>query len=189
MLNLRFMKVICMLKKNLVFALALVITSAFLFSCGSSSSRTSNVKKVIESQVSVSETASKEVVSNNSSLKKTEVPETSAKENVRVDLDLTEYTSVVADAYLKQLQDNMDKYRGVVVKAKGEYSHFKDPNSGNDYYNCVFSSACCPNGLEFVLKDGKYPTEEGKNITVVGEFNYYEEDGVVYFNLINAELV
>ena len=179
-----------MLHRKVFKIVSLLLISMLLFSCGTESSRTSNVKKVIESQVQLAESTTQNSVSNNSNMTVVEETESRVSQDVNVDLDLTEYTSVVADAYLKQLQDNMDKYKGITVKAKGEYSHFVDPNTKKDYYNCIFASTCCPNGLEFILSDAsKYPTEEGKNITVVGNFNYYEENGVIYFNLINAELV
>ena len=179
-----------MLYRKVLRVLTLLFVGVIVASCGSESSRTSNVKKVIESQVQLNESTTQNFASNNSDLTIIEETEPKVSQTVKVDLDLTEYTSVVADAYLKQLQDNMDKYRGITVKAKGEYSHFVDPNTKKDYYNCVFASSCCPNGLEFILSDtSNYPTEEGKDITVVGNFNYYEENGVVFFNLINAELV
>ena len=183
------------MKRKNVFILLLIIASTLLFSCSSESSRTSNVKKVLESQAQVAESApssrpANDNISNGSSMKKQEQRAVPSHIYTNVDLDLTDYTSTVADAYLKQLQDNRDKYRGITVKAKGEYSHFKDPNTNKDYYNCIFASTCCTNGLEFILNDASnYPTEEGKAITVVGQFNYYEEDGVIYFNLVNAELV
>lgn len=184
--------------RKILLILAQVVLCFSMVSCGSSSSRSSNVKKVIESQVQSEERreSSNDVVANGSSLQQIETEteaetETETREkDYNVDLDLTDYTSTVADAYLRQLQENKDKYRGIIVKAKGTYSHFKDPDTGNDYYNCTFASYCCPNGLEFILKEGgEYPTQDGENIVVVGEFNYYLEDGVVYYNLINASIV
>ena len=177
-----------MLYGNFTKTLFITLVCIFFVSCGSS--RTSNVKKVIESQIQLAESTTENIVSNSSNMIEVAEKQNESSQSLTIDLDLTEYTSTVADAYLKQLQDNMDKYRGITVKARGEYIHFKDPNTNKDYYNCIFASTCCPNGLEFILSDeSKYPTEDGENITVVGNFNYYEENGVVYFNLINAELV
>ena len=109
---------------------------------------------------------------------------------MRVDVDLSQLNSTVCDAYLRQLQENKEQYRGIVVKAKGEYNYYKNPTTDKEYYNCVFASTCCPNGLEFILADpSKYPKENGGSITVIGQFDYYDEDGVIYYNLVNATIV
>ena len=54
-------------------------------------------------------------------------------------------------------------------------------------------AACCAQGLEFALA-GKpvYPDEYpelGAEITVVGTFEWYEEDGCRYYRLGNAAFV
>lgn len=189
-----------MFVKKIITVTTLVVFSFVLFSCSSaSSSRTSNVKKVLESragetnggenvsQIDPPVNLGSEIVSNQSSLKK----QTPAKPvTLKVDLDLTNLNSVVADANLRELQNNKEKYKGTIVKAKGEYQHYQDPETGNDYYNCIFASSCCPNGLEFILIDAtKYPQKDGDIITVVGSFNYYDENGIIYYNLVDATLV
>ena len=182
------------MKKNLII-LTMIFTSIVLFSCGnSSSSRTSNVKQVLESRANPSgqaAPAAPSAISNGSDLKRnTAAPQSSTPKVLKVDLDLSQLNSTVCDAYLRQLQDNKEQYRGIVVKAKGEYNYFKNETTNKEYYNCVFASTCCPNGLEFVLADPtKYPKENGGSITVIGQFDYYDEDGVIYYNLVNATLV
>lgn len=186
-----------MFVKKFITVTTLVVFSFVLFSCGSASnSRTSNVKKVLESRANAVASGESfeapqingsEIVSNQSSLKK-QAPAKPVM--LKVDLDLTNLTSVVADANLRELQNNKEKYKGIIVKAKGEYQHYQNPTTGNDYYNCIFASSCCPNGLEFILTDtSKYPKNNGDIITVVGSFNYYDEDGIIYYNLVDATIV
>ena len=50
------------------------------------------------------------------------------------------------------------------------------------------NNACCSQGIEFVLKHGKYPTK-GKTITVEGVFNTYRENGYVYCQLTDAKIL
>ena len=183
-----------MIKKNLI-VFTMIFTSIVLFSCGSSSSsRTSNVKQVLESKANSSgqaAPAAPSAISNGSDMKRSAVNSQSSNAKVmRVDVDLSQLNSTVCDAYLRQLQENKEQYRGIVVKAKGEYNYYKNPTTDKEYYNCVFASTCCPNGLEFVLADpSKYPKENGGPITVIGQFDYYDEDGVIYYNLVNATLI
>ena len=57
-------------------------------------------------------------------------------------------------------------------------------------YACIIAdaTACCAEGMEFVLKgDLTYP-ELGAEITVIGEFQAYEENGMTGYHLINARL-
>lgn len=194
-----------MLNKKFFVNILTFLICLVLVACGSSSARTSNVKQVIESRsrdesVAAQDTPqnftapsnivaqsnitapSNKSIGNPSSLK--------PKKEIKVDLDLTSLNSILADAELRNLQDNRDEARGLVVKAKGEYQCYTDETTGNTYYNCIFASACCPNGLEFILDDStKYPKNDGEIITVVGQFNYYIENDIIYYNLINAEIV
>ena len=61
------------------------------------------------------------------------------------------------------------------------------------YYACIIkdATACCTNGIEFIWDgDHSYPDDypaAGDDITVVGEFDKYYEDGTLYIQLINAQ--
>ena len=179
------------MKKYLLIVI-MIFTSLILFSCGdSSTSRTSNVKKVLESRANPVVKDVPSAVSNGSDMKRSAVnPNTSNAKVMKVDLDLSQLNSTLSDAYLKQLQENKEQYKGIVVKIKGSYNYYKNSVTNKEYYNCVFSSSCCPNGLEFILADNtKYPKEDGEDITVIGQFDYYDEDGIIYYNLVNATIV
>ena len=118
----------------------------------------------------------------------------------KVDVDLTVLSStmVYSEVY-NMLYNDPAHYLGKTVKAKGTFSIYQlvtdgvlqpDPVS----YACIISdaAACCAKGMEFVLKDDlAYPDdypELGAEITVIGEFQSYEENGMTWYHLVNARL-
>ena len=118
----------------------------------------------------------------------------------KVDVDLTVLSStmVYSEVY-NMLYNDPAHYLGKTVKARGTFSIYQlvtdgvlqpDPVS----YACIISdaTACCAEGMEFVLKDDlAYPDdypELGAEITVIGEFQSYEENGMTWYHLVNARL-
>ena len=118
----------------------------------------------------------------------------------KVDVDLTVLSStmVYSEVY-NMLYNDPARYLGKTVKARGTFSIYQlvtdgvlqpDPLS----YACIISdaAACCAEGMEFVLKDDlAYPDdypELGAGITVIGEFQSYEENGTTWYHLVNARL-
>ena len=118
----------------------------------------------------------------------------------KVDVDLTVLSStmVYSEVY-NMLYNDPARYLGKTVKARGTFSIYQlvtdgvlqpDPVS----YACIISdaAACCAEGMEFVLEDDRaYPDdypELGAEITVIGEFQSYEENGMTWYHLVNARL-
>ena len=118
----------------------------------------------------------------------------------KVDVDLTVLSStmVYSEVY-NMLYNDPAYYLGKTVKARGEVSIYQlvtdgvlqpDPVS----YACIISdaAACCAEGMEFVLEGNyTYPDdypELGAEITVIGEFQSYEENGMIWYHLVNARL-
>ena len=117
---------------------------------------------------------------------------------VEVDLTVLSSTMVYSEVY-NMLYNDPAHYLGKTVKARGEFSIYQlvtdgvlqpDPVS----YACIISdaAACCAEGMEFVLEgDYTYPDdypELGTEITVIGEFQSYEENGMTWYHLVNARL-
>ena len=115
-----------------------------------------------------------------------------------VDLTVLSSTMVYSEVY-NMLYNDPAHYLGKTVKARGTFSIYQlvtdgvlqpDPVS----YACIISdaTACCAEGMEFVLKDDlAYPDdypELGTEITVIGEFQSYEENGMTWYHLVNARL-
>ena len=118
----------------------------------------------------------------------------------KVDVDLTVLSStmVYSEVY-NMLYYDQESYYGKTVKANGIFAIYQMVVDGVTQpdpvaYACIISdaTACCAEGMEFVLKDDlAYPDdypELGAEITVIGEFQSYEENGMTWYHLVNARL-
>ena len=126
-----------------------------------------------------------------------EQPQASA-DGVEVDLTVLSSTMVYSEVY-NMLYNDPAHYLGKTVKARGGFSIYQLVTDGvlqpdPVAYACIIAdaTACCAEGMEFVLKDDlAYPDdypELGAEITVIGEFQPYEENGVTWYHLVNARL-
>lgn len=120
-------------------------------------------------------------------------PETAVSGDDETDIDLTQLNSSMVYAQVSDMINNSDNYLGKTVKAKGAFSYFQD-SDGREFFAVLISdaTACCAQGIEFVLDgDYSYPDDypaDGTEITVVGKFNYYEENGYTYVQLTDAAM-
>lgn len=118
----------------------------------------------------------------------------------KVDVDLTALSStmVYSEVY-NMLYNDPAHYLGKTVRARGTFSIYQLVTDGvlqpdPVAYACIISdaAACCAEGMEFVLEgDYTYPDdypELGTEITVIGEFQSYEENEMTWYHLVNARL-
>ena len=113
-----------------------------------------------------------------------------------IDIDITVLSSTMVYSVVYCMVTSPEDYVGMVVKMDGQFSYFHDEYTGNDYYACVIqdATACCSQGIEFVLADDEnytYPDdypEIGDEITVIGTFDAYRENGITYCTLRESEL-
>ena len=109
---------------------------------------------------------------------------------LRIDVDLTKLSSTMVYAEVYNMMSAPELYTGSGIRMKGNFAHFE--GNGRHYFSCVIAdaTACCAQGIEFVLKDErKYPDEypeEGNEITVSGVFDIYYEGETMYAQLIDA---
>lgn len=105
----------------------------------------------------------------------------------QADVDLTELSSTMVYSEVYNMMSTPDKYVGKTVRMNGTMSVSKGENQ--TYYACLIkdATACCSQGIEFVLSKGTYPNQ-GTNITVYGTFNTYKEGKYQYCQLKNAVL-
>ena len=126
-----------------------------------------------------------------------EQTQTSA-DGVDVDLTVLSSTMVYSEVY-NMLYNDPAYYLGKTVKAKGTFSLYQLVTDGvlqpdPVAYACIIAdaTACCAEGMEFVLEgDYTYPDdypELGAEITVIGEFQSYEENEMTWYHLVNARL-
>ena len=125
-------------------------------------------------------------------------PSQPAAGKVDVDLTVLSSTMVYSEVY-NMLYNDPAHYFGKTVKAKGTFSLYQLVTDGvlqpdPVAYACIIAdaTACCAEGMEFVLEgDYTYPDdypELGAEITVIGEFQSYEENGMTWYHLVNARL-
>ena len=125
-------------------------------------------------------------------------PSQPSADGAEVDLTVLSSTMVYAEVY-NMLYNDPESYLGKTVRARGEFSIYQlvvdgvlqpDPVA----YACIIAdaAACCAEGMEFVLEgDLTYPDdypELGTEITIIGEFQSYEENGMTWYHLVNARL-
>lgn len=121
-------------------------------------------------------------------------------DHTSIDVDLTALSGTMVYAEVYNMMAAPEDYVGKLVKMAGQFmisqAILEDgtPIPDQIYYACVISdaTACCAQGIEFLWSGehsypGDYP-ELGSEITVTGEFQTYEEDGLVYCQLADAEL-
>lgn len=104
---------------------------------------------------------------------KTSAPEKVLSVEV-VDVDLTKLSSTMVYGEVFNIVENPSEYRGKTIKIRGTYFAAHDPAKDEYHHSCVIwdATACCMQGMEFELADGKYPPNETE-ITLIGKFDVY----------------
>ena len=115
-----------------------------------------------------------------------------AADGTKIDLDLTKLSANVVYAQVFSMLVEPELYENKIIRIKGNaYIYNYDDGSGERLiYSCVIqdATACCAQGIEFVLKDSlPYPSQDTQ-ITVVGRFHRYEANGLDYIELIDCVL-
>ena len=183
--------------KRLFCLLLAVCMMVFLCSCGKDGGKDAGNDASSSNEESSASTESIPTPEDQQSPEESEQLQSST-DGVEVDLTVLSSTMVYSEVY-NMLYNDPAHYLGKTVKAKGMFSIYQlvtdgvlqpDPVS----YACIISdaAACCAEGMEFVLKDDlAYPEdypELGAEITVIGEFQSYEENGMTWYHLVNARL-
>ena len=117
-----------------------------------------------------------------------------------VDIDLTALSGIMVYSEVNSMISFPDNYIGKTVKMQGQFTIYQatDENGAfipdKMFFACMIAdaTACCAQGLEFALAgEPVYPDdypELGAEITVIGEFQSYEENGMTWYHLVNARL-
>ncbi len=106
------------------------------------------------------------------------------------DIDLTSMNSTMVYSEVNNMMINPDDYVGKRIKMSGQFSVFGGEE--RNYFACIIAdaTACCSQGIEFMLKkERQYPEEYpeiGSEITVIGEFETYFEGDRKYCQLKDA---
>lgn len=109
------------------------------------------------------------------------------------DVDLTALSSTMVYSEVYNMMATPDDYIGKTVKMKGEFAVYTDEELNKNYYAAIISdaTACCQQGLEFVLPGDKAPEgyTPGDEIEVIGTFETYREGELTYCHLTDASIL
>ncbi len=107
-----------------------------------------------------------------------------------VDIDLTAMSSSMIYAQVYDFLSDPQAYDGKVIKLVGtlqsQYYEVTDTT-----YNFVIindATGCCPQGLEFFDTSENELPEQGTQITVIGSFEPYDENGNKYYRIVTDEV-
>jgi hypothetical protein len=183
--------------KRLFCLLLVVCMMASLCACGKDSEKDARNDASSSNEESSASTESIPTPEDQQSPEESEQLQSSA-DGVDVDLTVLSSTMVYSEVY-NMLYNDPVHYFGKTVKAKGTFSIYQLVTDGvlqpdPVAYACIIAdaTACCAEGMEFVPEgDLTYPEdypELGAEITVIGEFQSYEENGMTWYHLVNARL-
>lgn len=106
------------------------------------------------------------------------------------DLDLLACSATVVYAEVFNMMNTPEDYLGKRVRMEGVLASYSYPD--HTVYGCIIAdaTACCKQGMEFVLADDRperYPPP-GSEIVVSGRFNTYQAGEFTFCNLVDCQL-
>ena len=107
-----------------------------------------------------------------------------------VDVDLTKMSSTMVYAEVYNIMNEPKPYLGKTMKLRGEYYSNYIAETEQSYHFLLINdaTACCEQGIEFVLDgEANYP-QTGEQVEIVGVFSDYQEDGVNYCHVVANDL-
>ena len=106
-----------------------------------------------------------------------------------IDIDLTRMSSTMIYGQVAGMMYLPEDYVGKTIRIRGVSSSEYYDVTDTTYYTVFVAdaAACCAQGIEYVLTDGAYPDEE-EEITVTGVFELYDELGITYCRLADAQI-
>lgn len=113
-----------------------------------------------------------------------------------IDIDLTKMNATMVYSEVYNMLDAPSNYIDKIVKVRGPFRPFES-NDPNFCYPAIViqdATACCANGLEFLLYGVPRCSMDGGNgyplynqeATIVGKFATYIEDRYMYVHLVDA---
>lgn len=195
------------MRKKIFGFIGIVMMTVMLSACGNTNSK---VDQVIQNQMQeadtvtdksedtkdIMETETDQFSESTEDLFAEYVAEDTVSESVLGDnIDLTVLSSTMVYSEVYNMMYSPHNYEGKTVKMNGLFVAYTNKDK-SQYYPAVIiadATACCSQGLEFILEGNPaYPEgypEVDTEITVVGTFETYEEDGYTYCRLQNAKIL
>ena len=192
------------MRKNIFGIVIIMIIAVMMSACGNSDSK---VDQVIQNQMQEVDNKNNQgdEAKVNDEIKPSETDDELQTEAITnntsestpigdIDVDLTKLSSTMVYSEVYNMMYTPEDYIGKTVKMSGMFVAYTNQDQSQFYPAVIIAdaTACCSQGLEFVLEGNPaYPEgypEMGTEITVVGTFETYEEDGNIYCRLQNAKL-
>lgn len=190
------------MRKKIFGFMGIVMMTVMLSACGNTNSK---VDQVIQNQMQEADTVTDQDIMETETDQFSEttedlfaeyVAEDTVSESVLGDnIDLTVLSSTMVYSEVYNMMYSPHNYEGKTVKMNGLFVAYTNKDK-SQYYPAVIiadATACCSQGLEFILEGNPaYPEgypEVDTEITVVGTFETYEEDGYTYCRLQNAKIL
>lgn len=194
------------MRRNLFgFVIIIMMMAVMLTGCGNTDSKTS---QVIQNQMQEADNknsqseSTKETEEDKSSEISEKLPTEVVTDNNtegrttdgNVDVDLTKLSSTMVYSEVYNMMYTPENYIGKTVKMSGMFVAYTNQDQSQFYPAVIVAdaTACCSQGLEFVLEGNpSYPEgypEIETDITVIGTFETYLEDGNTYCRLKNARI-
>jgi len=178
-----------LIKKIFCISLCVFVMMTYI-SCGESEE-----SSAASQDTETSEEVQEETVTEDTSGESAAEEESGSFSHDGIDIDLTLRSSTMIYTEVYNMMYYPEEFIGKVIKLEGMYGEYYDEELDKRYFGCIVqdATACCAQGVEFILKDSyvypdDYPEME-ETITVMGTFDTYEEDGMIYPTLREAELI
>ena len=177
-------------------SIALLLCAAVLFALTGCGGSTEQARKTGDQPTGVKDVLSAGTTEQNSPKESTTAGQKQSgtkKANAvgAIDVDLTALSSTLVYSEVYHMMSEPKDYLGKTVKMNGKMAVYHDNGTGKDYYACIVSdaTACCSQGIEFVLRNGYSYPNKGDDVCVVGVFTTYQEGENTYCTLKDAKLV
>lgn len=184
--------------KKIISIISAAVCFAILAGCGTAADNGRN----LNSQTTVNDILASGIAAENSAAS----PESSAEsdtvsisfsdwmnddaESAEIDVDLTTQSATVVYSTVFDMMSMPEKYLRKTIKMTGSAVSSTDENTGKTYHACIIkdATACCSQGIEYILDDESAYPADGETITVIGEFSTYNEGKFQYSTLKKAKL-
>lgn len=105
-------------------------------------------------------------------------------------VDLTELSGTMVYSQVFDMVSMPENYLGAHVRMRGTALSYTDPDTERTFHAVLIAdaTACCQQGIEYVLASGDYP-QDGTEVTVEGTFATVQENGIEYCMLQDASVV
>ena len=107
------------------------------------------------------------------------------------DLDLVKLNQTMLYSQLQNISNDYESYLGKKIRLAGTMNVVNGGDANYFIVECSDATACCNQGLEFIIKGGSTKIEDypktGDRVLVNGTLEKYYEDSKPYIHLVNSE--